>query len=370
MKTILPSPPRVAFLLVAAMSVAVPVFADSDAADPPSRVTVQTPDVDVVILEKNVSGPAKILDDEGRMVNFQRDIAPIFVARCLECHGPKEAKNDFRVDDVDSLMGYVEAEDIESSSLYVDYLTTDDEDMLMPPAAHGGPLTPGELALVRVWISEGAHWPEGVPLLASAETTPPVASEPLQRSLPERAWAFQGYLHPATVHFPIALLTVGALFVVLGMKWPEIGTQIPLACLILGALSSVAATAMGWSFATQQGYAGWDRIDFDSEVFWHRWSGIIVTIMAVVLMVVAAVSVWKDSIAWTRIWKVGLLVVAGIVGLVGHQGGELSYGKDFYPKAFRVLFGTEGQSQSQIAVIVESKEGVMVETEATASASE
>ena len=148
------------------------------------------------------------------------------------------------------------------------------------------------------------------------------------------------------------------------MKWPEIGTQIPLACLILGALSSVAATAMGWSFATQQGYAGWDRVDFDSEVFWHRWSGIIVTIMSVVLMVVAAVSVWKDSIAWTRIWKVGLLVVAGIVG---HQGGELSYGKDFYPKAFRVLFGTEGQSESQIAVVVESKEGIVVETESTAS---
>ncbi|WP_425572414.1 c-type cytochrome domain-containing protein [Novipirellula caenicola] len=327
--------------------------------------------MDVVIMEKGGSGPVKILDDEGRMVNFQRDIAPILVARCLDCHGPKEAKNDFRVDDVDSLMGYVEAEDIESSSLYVDYLTTDDEDMLMPPAAHGGPLTPGELALIRVWISEGAHWPEDVPLLASAESVPPVAPESVAKSLPERAWAFQGYLHPATVHFPIALLTVGALFVVLGMKWPEIGTQIPLACLILGALSSVAATAMGWSFATQQGYAGWDRIDFDSEVFWHRWSGIIVTIMAVVLMVVAAISVWKDSIAWTRIWKVGLLVVAGIVGLVGHQGGELSYGKDFYPKAFRVLFGTEGQSQSPIAVVVESNEGVTVETQsATTAASE
>jgi hypothetical protein len=29
-----------------------------------------------------------------------------------------------------------------------------------------------------------------------------------------------------------------------------------------------------------------------------------------------------------------------MVGAVGHQGGELSYGHDFYPKAFRILFGT------------------------------
>ena len=29
-----------------------------------------------------------------------------------------------------------------------------------------------------------------------------------------------------------------------------------------------------------------------------------------------------------------------MVGAVGHQGGEMSYGADFYPKAFRILLGT------------------------------
>ncbi len=38
------------------------------------------------------------------LVDFQRDIAPLFVARCLECHGPETAKNDFRVDDRDALL--------------------------------------------------------------------------------------------------------------------------------------------------------------------------------------------------------------------------------------------------------------------------
>jgi hypothetical protein len=27
------------------------------------------------------------------------------------------------------------------------------------------------------------------------------------------------------------------------------------------------------------------------------------------------------------------------VGAVGHQGGEMSYGKDFYPRAIRILLG-------------------------------
>lgn len=47
------------------------------------------------------------LDEEGRLIRFDRDVAPILRERCLECHGPEEAKNDFRVDDVDSLMQYV-----------------------------------------------------------------------------------------------------------------------------------------------------------------------------------------------------------------------------------------------------------------------
>ncbi len=355
---------RVSVFVVIATVVNATAFAQSESAsDAATRVTVETPEVEVVIVEKEQAGPPRILDDEGRMVNFQRDISPILVAKCLDCHGPEEAKNDFRVDDVDAVMGYIEAEDVESSSLFSDYLTTEDTDMLMPPVSHGGPLTPGELALIRVWISEGAVWPEGTPLVASQVVASAPTSQARVRSLPERVWAFQGYLHPAIVHFPVALLTVGALFVVLGWKWPILGTQIPLACLVLGSLSTIVATAMGWSFATEQGYAGWDRIDFDSEIFWHRWSGIILTLLSVALMVAAAISVWKDSPGWTRVWKGGLLVAAVIVGLVGHQGGELSYGKDFYPKAFRVLLGNEGSVTPTVAVEVEAGDTVVLEAD-------
>lgn len=287
------------------------------------------------------------LDESGRLVRFERDIAPILRDACLECHGPEDAKNDFRVDDPEVLMDYIEPEDVESSSMFIDYLTIDDEDMLMPPESHGGPLRPSELALIRVWIEEGAHWPEGFQLVAqAAETEAPPTALVAPKTLSERVWAAQGYLHPATVHFPIALFLLGAGFVLLGWKWPSVGTQVPMACLLLGCLSSIASTVMGWSFAVEQGFgSGWNFFDWDREIDVHRWSGLIVTIVSSIVAVIALLAIWKDSRSLTRTWKLGLLVCAGMVGAVGHQGGELSYGADFYPKAWRILTGDTEAAQ-------------------------
>jgi uncharacterized membrane protein len=227
----------------------------------------------------------------------------------------------------------------------------------MPPTSHGGPLSPAELALIRVWIQEGAVWPEGFELVAESgggEQATPVEVPETPKTLGERIWAFQGYLHPATIHFPIAFFMLGGLFVILGWKWPAVGTQIPLACLLLGSLSAIVATLMGWSFAPEQGYgSGWDPLDWGREVDVHRWSGVIVTVLSVVIAVVALAALWKDSEKLTGFWKIGLLVLAAMVGLVGHQGGEMSYGADFYPKAFRILFGTT----DQVAAIDEASSG-------------
>ena len=297
---------------------------------------------------------AGVLDEDGRLVRFDRDIAPILRDKCLECHGPDDAKNDFRVDDVESLMMYVEAEDLEASSLYTDYLVSDDEDAMMPPSAKGGPLSASELALIKTWIEEGANWPEGFAIVASTEAAVPVQvdAEP-QAGLIGRVWAFQGYLHPAAVHFPIALLSIGGLFVLLGLKWPAIGTQVPLACLWIGALAAVGTTLMGWSFAVEQGYGGWASFDTTKEVFWHRWSGVVISILAISTAVVALIAVRSGHENLTKVWKSGLLVCAMLVGLVGHQGGELTYGETFYQRAFDRLFPPEAkpiveQSQSPL----------------------
>ncbi len=280
------------------------------------------------------------VDEEGRVVSFERDVVPILRKHCMECHGPDEAKNDFRVDDPDLVFDYVTADDALSSSLFTDYLTTEDDDMLMPPRKHGGPLRPSELAIIRLWIDEGANWPEDAMLDGSGAPLATVDEMLIEnRGLASRVWSFQGFLHPATVHFPIALLVMGALFVVLGWRWPAVGTQIPLACLWIGAGSALVASVMGWSFSVEKGYGSWGRFDFDAQIFWHRWTAVIVTVLASFFAIVAIVAVRNRSPRLTAIWKTGLLLVAVLVGMVGHQGGELTYGKEFYPKAIRILLG-------------------------------
>ncbi|WP_443217477.1 c-type cytochrome domain-containing protein [Rhodopirellula sp. P2] len=308
------------------------------------------------------------VDEEGLVVNFERDIAPIFRQHCLECHGAEEAKADFRVDDRDTVFGYVEGEDLESSSMYIDYLVSEDDDMLMPPRSHGGPLSPAELALIRIWIEEGANWPEDAhviqPDLDGSGQPIELADgirkgiDPTEAGLLARVWSFQGFLHPATVHFPIALFLVGGLFVVLGWKWPTLGTQVPLVCLLLGAATAIVATMMGWSFSVEKGYGSWTKINLDSELFWHRWSAIIVTVLSSIFAIIALKSLRSDDEAGqqrlTNIWKIGLLVVAGMVGAVGHQGGELTYGKDFYPKAISILLGQPWPPEEAAETIPES----------------
>jgi len=290
---------------------------------------------------------ASPVDDQGRVVQFGRDIAPIFAARCWECHNPKNAKNDFRIDTAESIVDYIEAGDSGASSLMTEYLLSEDPDLLMPPASHGGPLSPAELALIRVWIDEGADWPAGfvvgvtdanTSLDASDDVRPgDLASKPA--SLPARLWSFQGYFHPATVHFPIALLIVGGLFVLVGVKYPLLGDHVALSCLFIGTASSIVASAMGWAFAVQQGYGRWTRVDLDATIFWHRWSAIIVTLLAIVVSIVALAAISKGSARLRKVWKIGLLALAAMVGAVGHQGGELTYGALHYQQAFEVLFG-------------------------------
>ncbi len=283
------------------------------------------------------------------VVDFQRDVAPIFVSRCLKCHGAKESKNDFRIDDQEAVLSYIEPGDVQASILWTDYLRSDDPDLQMPPVEHGGPLSASELALVSVWITEGADWPDGVAVVAEATPVamvpPLVVAKPI--SLLGRVWAFQGFLHPATVHFPIALLLVGGLFVVVGLKYPVLGENVALVCLLLGTASAIAATAMGWSFATRQGYGSWDRFNTDSEIFWHRWSAVLVTLAAVSTSLFAIAWLRRRSPRLAKFWKVGLLVIAAMVGAVGHQGGELTYGKTFYQEAFQVLLGTEDKQAAK-----------------------
>jgi hypothetical protein len=97
-------------------------------------------------------------------VDFEKQIAPLFLARCIECHGPKEQKGDLRLDAKEHLFVKGSEDDWSvqpgkpdtSEMLRRLGLAPDDED-IMP--AKGEPLTKDQQALFRQWIAEGAEWP-------------------------------------------------------------------------------------------------------------------------------------------------------------------------------------------------------------------
>jgi hypothetical protein len=289
-------------------------------------------------------GSAGPLDESGRMVSFSRDIAPLFATHCLECHQGTEAKGGFQVDQSDSVGDYIEPGDASASALLTEYMLSPDPDMLMPPQSHGGPLSAAELALVRVWIDEGADWPADAVVGEGGGAVAVAAPKP--QSLAGRVWAFQGYFHPATVHFPIALLLVGGVFVVIGWRFPVLGNHVALSCLFIGTATSVVASAMGWAFAETRGYGAWDRVDFDSEIFWHRWSAILVTVLAIFTSMIALIAILAGSDGCRKGWKLGLLILAAMVGAVGHQGGEMTYGALHYKQAFELLLGESAETSA------------------------
>ena len=137
----------------------------------------------------------------------------------------------------------------------------------------------------------------------------------------EAAWDLWGALHPATVHFPIALLVCSAAFVLLRRKWPSISPDVPFYCLVVGAVAAGCASVMGWSFAQYQGYA--TLFDSSSDVFWHRWSGVAVSLLALTCAALAIKGRSAPEAPINRAWQMGVLATAVLIGFVGYEGGEM-----------------------------------------------
>lgn len=121
---------------------------------------------------------------------------------------------------------------------------------------------------------------------------------------------FVGRFHPLLVHLPIGFL----LLAVLLEWWPS--DKLRPAVRIgwgLGALAAVAAAGCGWLLASEAGGGG--------TLFWHRWLGVGVAVLAVA-------GVWITRNGGLGAKGYGLLV-AGLLGLAGHQGGNLTHGETY-----------------------------------------
>ncbi|UUO05363.1 DUF1553 domain-containing protein [Blastopirellula sp. J2-11] len=97
---------------------------------------------------------------------FPQQVAPILQQRCLSCHSGDQPKGDFSLQSADKALadGYIEPGDAAASHL-VELISPTDGAAAMPKNAD--PLTSAEIAVIRKWIDDGAHWPADFQLQAA-----------------------------------------------------------------------------------------------------------------------------------------------------------------------------------------------------------
>ena len=263
-------------------------------------------------------------------------VRSIFVAKCSECHGrglsrPKAALYLHELGALAANPEWVVPHEPEKSYLWT--LIRDDD---MPAkGAKAGPLNAQEKETIRAWIAAGAPVPpsstsppnsqsSASPPLGSTDTFTPTPS-PSPPSLTTRVFAWIGRFHVLVIHFPIALLVAAALAEAIaawrGSRMPSPKVRY---CVLLGAVSAVAAVTLGWLHADLGGFGAASR----STLAVHRWLGTIAGLGAAAIAVLSEIDNrrgWRSASFRIALWT-GAIVVAA----TAHFGGLMVHGNSFF----------------------------------------
>lgn len=92
-------------------------------------------------------------------VDFNRDIRPILSENCFHCHGPdaEQRAADLRLDEHEAALSVIEIRNPQESELFA-RVTSQDEDLRMPPVGSNRTLSQEQIDLLRRWIEQGAEW--------------------------------------------------------------------------------------------------------------------------------------------------------------------------------------------------------------------
>ena len=137
-----------------------------------------------------------------------------------------------------------------------------------------------------------------------------------------------GRLHPLMVHFPVALVIVAALVelwrAVLRHEGPSPFARV---AVWFAALFGIAAASSGWANAAYGGDSA------SVSLFLHRWGGVAVAVLLVALAIAGTQASRAGHAAWSGLWRMGLVLCAGLVAVVGHFGGNLVHGEGYVTRA-------------------------------------
>src|SRR5205807_5542193 len=111
-------------------------------------------------------------------VSYQKDVKPIFTARCIACHGAVRQKAGLRLDASPlirkgSKNGLILVPGKSNESLLLDAVLGKDRSR-MPPKKEGEAISAQQISILRTWIDQGAKMPD----------------EPIPED-PRKHWAFR-----------------------------------------------------------------------------------------------------------------------------------------------------------------------------------
>lgn len=137
-------------------------------------------------------------------------------------------------------------------------------------------------------------------------------------------WRFFGRLHPAVVHFPIALLIVAAVIEIARTLWRKPRSpNAALPIVWLAAISAIVAAALGWINAEHEPHGE----SIADTLFWHRWLGVAVAVIASLAALLSLADRWWHRAGPRVAYRTTLVVGGLLVGYVGYLGAEIVYGQ-------------------------------------------
>ncbi len=137
-----------------------------------------------------------------------------------------------------------------------------------------------------------------------------------------------GRLHPLMVHFPLALVIVAAMVELWrAMRRHDGPSPFAVTSVWFAAVGGVGAACSGWANAAYGGEST------SVDLFVHRWGGVAVAALLVALAITGTTASRAGHAAWSGLWRMGLVLCAGIVAVVGHFGGNLVHGEGYVTRA-------------------------------------
>lgn len=133
-------------------------------------------------IDSGAKWPANAKLGVAKKINFAKDIQPIFEFNCVACHKEGHAKGGLRMETRELTLkggdggaGVIPFNPAKSPVYTTTTLSIEDE-AVMPPKAKDR-LTKEEIDAIKLWVEQGAVWPEGIVLVQKKKEVGPVANE-------------------------------------------------------------------------------------------------------------------------------------------------------------------------------------------------